>query len=220
MTEREEQLLAAIAAAPSDLASRQVYADHLIASGDERGELLSLDLAERCDRELSDLQPLLRLSAIHGFPRWPDDPDDTLLPFKPTRVPVQFVVRHGEIDHYVSYRRRVISVTTSVEWVDINSPALDLRHPDEWDAHETDVMLSIVSRTLRLDHDIKLIDWPCRAALADLERFTRKRRAHYHLDVGVMAPGRPARPDPQLGVIDYERWGQLWLRWDKARRGR
>ena len=218
MSEVEHELLAAIAAAPADVTARQVYADWLIARGDERGELISLDLAERAGHELTDLQPLLRLAAVHGFPRWPDDPDDELLPFAHTQVPDQFHVHHRDVDYYISYRRGVLSIITNVDWVRHDFPALDLKNLDAWDAHQTDVFLSIISRTLRLEHELTLIEWPRRGALEELDRMTRKRRAHYHLGLGVMAPGRPARPDPQFGVIDYERWGLLWERWDRARR--
>ncbi len=216
MTEREQDLLAAIAAAPSDLAARQVYADWLIVNGDERGELLSLDLAEREGRELTDLEPLLRLSARHGFPRWPGDPDDTLLVFEHRHThAASFAFHHGEHGYLVQYERRVLEVF--IEGQLAITSTLDLVKPRSWSPHQIDVVLSILGRALRLDRDIATIVWPCGRAIEAIEQLARKRKAHYQIGIGMM-PGRPLHPDPKFGVIDYERWGALWTRRDARRR--
>jgi uncharacterized protein (TIGR02996 family) len=75
----EADLLAAIAAAPEDLGPRLVYADWLLASGDERGELITIDDAERrgqFERFVDDpaLYRLMELAARYGFPRFPRIP--------------------------------------------------------------------------------------------------------------------------------------------------
>jgi uncharacterized protein (TIGR02996 family) len=47
MSEVADRLYAQIVATPHDLTLRQIYADHLLDAGDPRGELISLQLANR-----------------------------------------------------------------------------------------------------------------------------------------------------------------------------
>lgn len=216
MMATEAELRAAIAADPSDPDLRHVFADFLLARGDERGELLSLDLAEREGRELANAEPLLRLAAIHGFPRWPGDPDDALI--RATREPHSFRLHPDEhVMHEVSYRGFLLDILTYRRepphgWA-VHAERqleLDLRDSLRLTDHHVDVILSIISRAIRQQRDLATLTYPTRRSFEDLERFTRKRPAYYHVEIGVEAPGRPLRPDPLFGVIDYERWDELW----------
>ena len=65
---------------------------------------------------------------------------------------------------------------------------------------------------VRQQRDLATLTYPTRRSFEDLERFTRKRPAYDRVEIGVEAPGRPLRPDPLFGVIDYERWDELWRR--------
>jgi uncharacterized protein (TIGR02996 family) len=71
----EADMLAALRANPRDDAARLVYADWLIERGDERGELLMLDHADRTSTlELASQRKLLGLASIHGFAWFEPEP--------------------------------------------------------------------------------------------------------------------------------------------------
>ncbi len=71
---------------------------------------------------------------------------------------------------------------------------------------------------MRLERELATLALPSRAAIEDLERYARKRPVHYHQALGMQASGRPLRPERAFGVIDYERWSELWQRREVMRR--
>lgn len=184
----EADLLAAIAAAPGDMAPRLVYADWLLSSGDERGELITIDDAERrgqFERFVDDpaLYRLMELAARHGFPRFPFDPDDALDP----------TIYALSVDNrfYIHISGR--TTNTSTRFPNAVEAAL-VRGP--YSSFECEVMAHIASRAARLGRSFDAIDVPYREAIEELHR---------------LGP-RPAN-DPMFGVVDYERWCGLWKRW-------
>jgi hypothetical protein len=138
-----------------------------------------------------------------------------------TREPHSFRLHPDEhVMHEVSYRGFLLDILTYRRdpphaWA-VHAERqleLDLRDSMRLTDHHVDVILSMLSRAIRQQRDLATLTYPTRGAFEELERFTRKRPAYYHIDIGVEAPGRPLRPDPLFGVIDYERWYARWTRW-------
>ncbi|MDQ3365834.1 MAG: TIGR02996 domain-containing protein [Myxococcota bacterium] len=214
----DADLLEAIRAAPADPEPRLVYADWLLGDGDERGELITFDDADRrghFQRFVDDpaLHRLMMLAARHGFPRFPDDPDDTLLPFTPRGDGILTCTVAGA-SYAIESDREVIRAGVDVEpddegyrdLVDVdgvlypNAVEQGLRAPEAFTAREHEVVLSIVSRALRLGRPLASIAMPYGEAIAELDR---------------LCPRRPTQEHALFGVVDYERWGQLWQRWNR-----
>lgn len=66
----DDSLLAQIRAAPADDAPRMVYADELLAAGDERGEYIHLELARARQRRLTPAQRARRIELAQHEKRW------------------------------------------------------------------------------------------------------------------------------------------------------
>lgn len=203
----EEDLLAAIAAAPDDPAPREVYADWLLSQNDERGELLALELADRRG-ELWDENAMLRLLtlvACYGFPAQLGDHDDERLPFEGGGgFPAQYECTFNGHHYYVRYRRHDLSVSIDHGEIDsgIDYPTgleLDLASDGELDDTERDVILSVIGRAIRADRPLETLQIPSWEAI---------------VHIGRLGPLRPP-PHPLFGVVDYERWYLLWKRWNR-----
>ncbi len=185
----EAELVAAIAAAPEEMGPRLVYADWLLDQGDERGELITIDDADRrgqFERFVDDpaLHRLMELAARYGFPRRPDDPPNWLDSSR---------YRLLADPHFPI---RLISRTTNTAAVFPNAVESALvRGP--WSSFECEVLAHIASRAARLGRPFTEIDVPYREAIAQLH---------------ALGPP-PAQGHPVFGVIDYERWCGLWKRW-------
>jgi uncharacterized protein (TIGR02996 family) len=208
-------LLAAIATAPEDTQARLVYADWLLANGDERGELIAFDDADRrghFERFTDDpaLHRLLVLSARYGFPRFPGDPDDALLVFEPVGRQREMGWPDGEERRCaLGDRVFIIGRVDRALYAELDSPepghrlfyphGSDYFRPDvALSEREVEVFTSIVSRALRLGRWLEEVDMPYYEAIAELDRAW---------------PERPDQSHPLFGVVDYERWGRLWQRW-------
>lgn len=201
----EAELLAAIAAAPSDAGPREVYADWLLREGDERGELLALELADRRG-ELFDeevIYRLMELVARYGFPAQPGDLVDERLPFVKDPVIEHHAVEHDGHRYDVEYRDWWLTVTIDGGEIDSGLDgfdghnALELTQPYAWSELEREVILSVLGRAIRRGRPLSEVQIPITEAI---DRYATL--------------GSPVVPeDPLFGVVDHERWYMLWKRW-------
>ncbi len=200
----EAELLAAIAAAPDDMAPRLVYADYLLSSGDERGELITYDDADRrghFQRFVDDpaLYRFMQLAARHGFMRWPSDPDDAVLwepvrddAYRCTFEDTWYVAEGNRVSWFASARREHDGARFP------NAMELALYGVTTFTPREIEVFLAITSRAIRQRRALAEIIVPYREAIAELDR---------------LWPDRPTHDHALFGVVDHERWGILWQRW-------
>jgi hypothetical protein len=201
-------------------AERLVYADELLTRGDVRGEILVLESRV----EVIDDYPgwrqaaerLLRLTARHGFPVVPDDPDASLLSFDGGgSYPVQYEVEHAGVRYYVRYRGgnfSVDDVTDPNDWRTLAEPELPAFSEGEWTDEETNVILHILSDAIRAGTVEQLV-FP-----DPLDADPRHRRGLYprygvpwELKEGWM--GDPCT----LAARDRDRWMTLYHRWSRAK---
>ena len=107
----EADMLAALRANPHDDAARLVYADWLIERGDERGELLMLEHADRTSElELASQLRLLKLAAAHGFAWF--EPELPPIDWDGGGAhPVQYEGSRHDSTYVVRYNRRNLSLS-------------------------------------------------------------------------------------------------------------
>ncbi len=186
--------VAVVAATPDRLGPREVYADWLLGQGDARGELISLDLADRDGRELLQNWSLC-CGSRHSMGFLAGRRIRTTRSCRGTAGPRTFGCTGTAPTRWdIAHASWINSLLNFPEVIYRREIAVDYRDPGRLPDHHLDVVLSIVSRALRLDEDLDTISLPSRAAIKDLERFTTKRPAYYHVDLGIMAPARPPGP--------------------------
>jgi uncharacterized protein (TIGR02996 family) len=210
----EDALLAQMRAAPDDEALRLVYADALLERGDPRGELVLLDSRDRLGALATpaEMERLLHLSAEHGFPRLPDDPDAHILDFEGGGAyPVQYTAYHGGHSYYLRWR---YGFSIDVDDEGAFEGDLDLS-TNEWTFRETNVILSIVSAAIHAGMPLSELTFPDEAGI----------RSHADYRVGRCPPyGFPAPFElPEgasvrrtLALRDFARWHALHRRWQRA----
>jgi hypothetical protein len=214
-------LLAMIAADPGDLPSQQVLADHLLALGDPRGELLALDHSQQTTpggmADPAAVERLLLLAAEYTFPRARDF-DPPRLPFEGGGAhPVVFEVTYEGHHYALHYDDSRLSVTvdrglvrTRVEYPDGYEDDVNdgFARPHEWSEVETTVTLQVFSDPIRAGTPLDEVELPFMADPLPIypagplrcyrlpEDFTRRR-------------GIP-RSRYGLAARDYRRWHAIW----------
>ncbi|MEZ4239006.1 MAG: TIGR02996 domain-containing protein [Myxococcota bacterium] len=144
----EDALLAAIRAAPHDDGPRLVYADWLMARGDVRGELVSLEVSDR----RGALGPagrvhLQALVAAHGYPH-PELPPDPVaqLPWHGGGThPTQYGLTH-EGHHW--YVRQRYGFTIDLDGVEIVDADVDWEDWNHLSPAETNVVLTVLTEAI------------------------------------------------------------------------
>jgi uncharacterized protein (TIGR02996 family) len=168
----ERELLAAMRAAPDDPAPRLIYADHLLAHGDLRGELIILDELDRAGAAMSvdQLDRLLELASIHGFPKVPDDPCATIFGWTGGGShPTQYEYEGGGHYYYLRWR---YDFSIDVDNVTVFEEEIATLTTNEWTFRETTVILSIVSDAIAPAVHSPSSRFPTSAASASIRDFT------------------------------------------------
>ena len=215
------ELLAAIAAQPDDPDPQLVLADHLLAAGDPRGELLVLDhLDRRAPGGLADppaLERLLVLAATYGFP-CARNAVEPMLPFKGGGgYPVQYDVDYEGHHYYVRYRHNNLSVSVDRGAIDsgIEYPYgfprdLNTLESGDWTAEERREILTLLSDAIRAGTPLAELQFPCAGDL--LPQYPDAPLRAYWLPEPFVAAHGLSRDRHGLAARDYHRWHALWER--------
>jgi uncharacterized protein (TIGR02996 family) len=210
----EDALLARMRAAPADEELRLVYADVLLERGDPRGELVLLDGTDRLGTLATpeQMERLLHLSAEHGFPRLPDDPDAHILPFHGGgSFPVQYWCEHAGHRYYLRWR---YGFSIDVDDEDVLEIDLDL-DTNEWTFRETNVVLSIVSTAIHAGLPLSELTFPDAAGIRAHTDYRAGRCPPYGFPAPFERPER-ATTNRTLACRDHARWYALFRRWQRA----
>lgn len=213
--EVEAALLAEMRRAPDDDAPKLVYADHLLARGDERGELVLLDHRERRGalHDPAAIARLLLLAARHGFPRLPDDPDAAILPFDHDgggSHPVQFDVDHDGHHYYLRYRHGGFSIEVDDDFQRSYELDLDVAMENEWSFRETNAILAIVSEAI-VGGRVPTLRFPDERGLRAHPAYRVGRWPRFVLPEDFVGQ-YPPDPRESVAVRDFARWHALWDR--------
>jgi uncharacterized protein (TIGR02996 family) len=210
----EGELLAQMRATPDDEALRLVYADVLLERGDPRGELVLLDTRDRTGALATpaEMERLLHLSAEHGFPRLPDDPDAHILDFRGGgSYPVQYTGYHDGHSYYLRWR---YGFSIDVDDEVALEGDLDLSS-NEWTFRETNVILSIVSAAIHAGAALSELTFPDAGGIRSHPDYRVGRCPTY----GVFPPfelPEGATRKRTLACRDFARWHALHRRWQRA----
>lgn len=210
----ENALLAQIRAAPGDGELRLVYADALLERGDPRGELVLLDTRDHLGALATpaEMERLLHLSAEHGFPRLPDDPDAHILEFDGGgSFPVQYWCEHAGHRYYLRWR---YGFSIDVDDVDVLETDLDL-DTNEWTFRETNVVLSIVSAAIHAGTPLSDLTFPDEAGIRSHADYRVGRCPPYGLPAPFELP-EGATWKRTLACRDFARWHALHRRWQRT----
>lgn len=196
----ERALLRAIRRGRQDPGARLVYADWLVARGDERGEVVVLEELVREGRAtLEQRERLLLLAARRGFPRYlGEDEHDEPLPFEPVLAggALAFHTRHRGVSYVVRASRGQLEVDAD------GSPAARCPLPPVTDAG---VSACSLEEAYLLLHAVSVAIRRCRrGALRDLEV----------PDLTLLAPFRAKCPleGETVAKRDRRRWLREWSR--------
>lgn len=211
----EEQLIAAMRAAPDSEGPRLVYADWLMARGDPRGELILLDHREHTTpgglTDRAALMRLLVLAAEHGFPRLPDDPDARILPFEGGgHYLVQYELDYQGHNYYLRWRDEDFSIYIDNEIA--FECALELANEEEWTDEETNVILAIVSDAILSGVPLSGLALPDSAGIRAHPDYRVGRCPGYVFPAEFMASLGLDTLDWALPRRDRDHWYALWRR--------
>jgi hypothetical protein len=181
-----------------------VVADHLLAEGDPRGDLIVLDHAERRGllTEPAAIEQLLVLAAEYSFPR--AAPEDPPFPWE-QRAPDHYVGNHGDARYAVRLDDndawelevdRPIDGGFVAELADLHSSVLDERY------------LEILGDVIRADAPFDGLSL-ARDAVPQYEGGPLR---CYRLPLEFLLPRGYLRNRFGLAARDYHRWHAIWQR--------
>jgi uncharacterized protein (TIGR02996 family) len=213
-----EDLLSAITADPDDEAPQLVIADHLMAEGDPRGELIVLDHRERTgqlDREA--LERLLVLAAEYGFPH-ADDRAAPLLAFgrlDGDALAYDFTV--GTQRWLIRYAGRRLVIEEDVPpatqaWLRTSKThrwELATEDPDTWTDDERHGIFRAISDAVAAKAPLDELRFPCGTGMSLPQHEGCPLRC-YTLPTEFTIPREIMRNRYALAARDYHRWHRVW----------
>jgi uncharacterized protein (TIGR02996 family) len=225
------ELLAAIEAQPDDPDPQLVLADHLLAAGDPRGELIVLDHVERrAPGGLTDpeaIERLLVLAATYGFPCARDEVEP-MLPFEGTdEYGTRAELHHGGRHYIVNYGHDSFYVWIIDEGDDVADFDDDpdgyplelyalLPHPSfsgHWTDEERAVILTLLSDAIRAGTPLSELQLPYISN--PLPQYPGAPLRAYWLPEPFVTAHGLSRDLHGLPVRDYHRWHALWKRFQR-----
>jgi uncharacterized protein (TIGR02996 family) len=216
------ELLAVIATQPDDPDPQLVLADHLLAAGDPRGELLVLDHLERSTpgglADPAAIERLLLLAATYGFPCVRDEVP-SMLPFEAIEggggYPVRYALHHEGRHYNISYNYRQLSAVSIEGNNDIYVSLVDTilsgtTFSGQLTDEEQDVILTLLSDAIRVGTPLDELQFPY--AGAPLPQYPGAPLRAYWLPEPFVAAHGLSRNCHGLAARDYHRWHALWER--------